>query len=138
MNIDSKRHEWIRVEDGIQKWHSQKPTYIEANYENIIELYENGMINEHVEGWNAISKMIMESMSVLERNTYQNINIHREQEKKSGQNQGEDSQCLVNDILLCLANNNYVWKRLTIHDRDFFSSCNCSTNCQSPWILREN
>ena len=69
---------------------------------------------------NAISKMIMESMSVLERNTYQNINIHREQEKKSGQNQGEDSQCLVNDILLCLANNNYVWKRLTIHDRAFF------------------
>ena len=59
-------------------------------------------------------------MSVLERNTYQNINIHREQEKNSDQNQGEDSQCLVNDILLCVANNNYVWKRLTIHDRAFF------------------
>ena len=26
----------------------------------------------------------------------------------------------INDILLCLANNNYVWKRLTIHDRAFF------------------
>ena len=25
----------------------------------------------------------------------------------------------INEILLCLANNNYVWKRLTIHDKAF-------------------
>ena len=56
MNIESKRHERIGVEDGIQKWRSKKPTYIKANCENFIELYENGMINEHVEGWNARGK----------------------------------------------------------------------------------
>ena len=56
MNIESKMRQRIGVEDGIQKWRSQKPTYIEANCENFIELYENGMINEHVEGWNARGK----------------------------------------------------------------------------------
>lgn len=56
MNIESKRHGRIGVEDGRQRWCSQKPTYTEANCENFIELYESGMINEHVEGWNARGK----------------------------------------------------------------------------------
>lgn len=56
ITIESKRHGGIGVEDGRHRWCSQKPTSVEANCENFIELHERGMINENVEGWNARGK----------------------------------------------------------------------------------
>ena len=53
------------------------------------------MINEHVEGWNARGKEchFEDDNGVDVSSRKEHIS---EQENKSGQNQGEDRQCLVN------------------------------------------